>query len=127
MQKTPPRCRFTSSDVERIRSEFDVETVWSCRSNGADALGFIPADGIFRIAAGSMIAPMQGLDDTLVETCREFSAPEGRDPATAFTLQVDTPMPDASVAARFACGFQCDETAWTAPDGSHPIMRKQSE
>lgn len=121
-----PPSRFTPADVERVKSDFAVETVWSCRVNGADALGFVPSDGIFRVAAGSVVAPMQGLDDALVETCREFAAPEGRDPAAAFTLRVDTPMPDAGTAARFVCGSPCDETAWTAPDGSHPIVRKQS-
>ena len=55
-----PSSRFAWMDVERIKSEYDVDVVWMCRENGADALA-VSKNGEVVICKGSVVALFDGV------------------------------------------------------------------
>ena len=99
---------------------------YRCTMNGADAHGF-DSNGAFVVAAGSLSAAAHPALDTFAMQYRELFAPDGVDPKSSFAFPKDVPYLRADVAARAVCGCPCDEAAWIAADGSHPIVRRQLE
>lgn len=99
---------------------------YRCTMNGADARGF-DSNGAFVVAAGSLAAAAHPALDTFAMQYRELFAPDGTDPKSSFVFPKDVPYLGADVAARVVCGCPSDEAAWIAADGSHPIVRRQSE
>ena len=95
--------------------------------NGADAIAFDEPNGNFTVVGGSVCAAAHPALDTYALKYRELFAPDGVERTESFAFEKDVPYLDAAVAARVVCGCPCDEAAWIADDGSHPIMRKQSE
>ena len=100
---------------------------YRCTVNGADATGFFDYENNFVVKSGSVAAAARPDLDTFAMQFRELFAPKGTDPKSAFAFPGEVPYLRADVAARVLCGCLCDETVWIAPDGSHPIVRKQSE
>ena len=100
---------------------------YRCTVNGSDAVGFDGPDDCFTVVAGSVLATVTHPLDTLAMSYREIAAPEGSDCRRRFVLRGDAPYHDAAIAARVVCGCPSDEAAWIAADGSHPIVRRQSE
>lgn len=65
------RSRFTWSDIERIKRENGVDTVWVCLDNDADALlvrvrlSELCDDDSFVIIEGSVLGPFDGVASTV--------------------------------------------------------------
>lgn len=123
----PPDSPWTPERLAALQSAHPGATLYFCTVNGAGAVGFENANGHFVVAGGSVAAAVHPALDTFSMQYRELFAPDGTDPKSSFDFPDDIPYLRADVAARVVCGCPSDEAAWIAADGSHPIVRKQSE
>ena len=98
---------------------------YRCTDHGSDATAH--EDGIyFVVHAGSRFGPSENPNDRIALNYRMFLSREGAFEDDGLTLRGDERLLYADEAARVVTGRICDETSWTAADGSHPIVRRDA-
>lgn len=55
-----PKSRFSWDDIERIKKNYGVDSVWMCRENGSDALA-VEKGGDMTICKGSIVSFFDGV------------------------------------------------------------------
>ena len=101
--------------------------IYKCTINGANASAHECDDGFFTVLAGSKWGVARPSLDSLALKYREVLVPDGTDWKESFITDKDFTYTTADIAARVFAGCPCDECAWVAENGSHPIVRRQSE
>ena len=92
---------------------------------GVDATAH--ADGEFFIVhAGSRFGAVRNAHDHVMLNYRRAIARDFSFDEASLTLNEDVKLLYADEAARIVTGCVCDEHSWIAPDGSHPIVRKDA-
>lgn len=103
------RSRFTWSDIERIKRENGVDTVWVCLDNDADALlvrvrlSELCDDDSFVIIEGSVFGPFDGVASTVALFYRK-ECEEGYRRISGRTCVKDVVTCSFQMAARIATG-----------------------
>jgi len=100
-------------------------TIYRCTDNGSDATAH-EEDGFFVVRAGSRFGVVRNGNDGIVREFRRAIARDFSFDEKSLTLNEGVKLLYADEAARIVTGCVCDEHSWIAPDGSHPIVRKDA-
>lgn len=98
--------------------------IYRCTDHGSDATAY-EKDGFFVVRAGSRFGKIRNGKDHMMLQYRRAIARDFAFDEKSLILNEDVKLLYADEAARVVTGCLVDESSWVAPDGSHPIVRKQ--
>lgn len=100
-------------------------TIYRLTDHGADATAH-EEGGYFIVHAGSRFGAIRNNGDSMMIEFRKAIARDYTFDESTLMLNEDVKLLYADEAARIVTGCICNECSWVAPDGSHPIVRKDA-